>query len=189
MVCCQVVLHFNPRPPRGGRRQVCNTFCTYLCHFNPRPPRGGRRLVPIFQLFPFFISIHALHGEGDPSFAFTCLAIYGFQSTPSTGRATDSMAKVVQNSKISIHALHGEGDRGCNSRKGKLGYFNPRSPRGGRRVEAYKASGGDLFQSTLSTGRATAHNAGVYARRDHFNPRSPRGGRQQNCTMLLAGTQ
>ena len=34
----------------------------------------------------------------------------GFQSTPSTGRATWVHAVFVNGDKISIHALHGEGD-------------------------------------------------------------------------------
>ena len=32
---------FNPRPPRGGRLST-SSFATSLCNFNPRPPRGGR---------------------------------------------------------------------------------------------------------------------------------------------------
>ena len=41
------VLHFNPRPPRGGRPV---TFMDALASedFNPRPPRGGRR-VSVFS--------------------------------------------------------------------------------------------------------------------------------------------
>ena len=34
--------HFNPRPPRGGRRIHLNSP-TAPPNFNPRPPRGGRR--------------------------------------------------------------------------------------------------------------------------------------------------
>ena len=34
---------FNPRPPRGGRHHVTR-YVHLLCnYFNPRPPRGGRR--------------------------------------------------------------------------------------------------------------------------------------------------
>ena len=35
--------HFNPRPPRGGRRCPRQHTSQSTGHFNPRPPRGGRR--------------------------------------------------------------------------------------------------------------------------------------------------
>ena len=35
------VLHFYPRPPRGGRLVAASAF-TPLSNFYPRPPRGGR---------------------------------------------------------------------------------------------------------------------------------------------------
>ena len=55
-----VFLHFNPRPPRGGRRPTRSARSRFLPHFNPRPPRGGRRLrclrdklcKPLFQSTP-----------------------------------------------------------------------------------------------------------------------------------------
>ena len=59
-----LVIYFNPRPPRGGRRGERQlTRCPK--NFNPRPPRGGRRAVKI-------------HGCRDGI----------FQSTPSARRAT-----------------------------------------------------------------------------------------------------
>ena len=35
-------IHFNPRPPHGGRQRVLYHFSA-KGHFNPRPPHGGRR--------------------------------------------------------------------------------------------------------------------------------------------------
>ena len=39
--CRSCWIHFNPRPPRGGRLDR-NKPCKDNKHFNPRPPRGGR---------------------------------------------------------------------------------------------------------------------------------------------------
>ena len=35
--------YFNPRPPRGGRRDHPSEPGSCSCNFNPRPPRGGRQ--------------------------------------------------------------------------------------------------------------------------------------------------
>ena len=57
-------------------------------HFNPRPPRGGRRKVLLdFHAFQN-ISIHALRGEGDWQIQGQQANSTVFQSTPSEGRAT-----------------------------------------------------------------------------------------------------
>ena len=61
----QRILHFNPRPPWGGRPFCPRTMCGRSRYFNPRPPWGGRRLLRLLTLY-------------------TPL----FQSTPSVGRTT-----------------------------------------------------------------------------------------------------
>ena len=38
------VLHFYPRPPRGGRLRLFGLLSSGRWHFYPRPPRGGRRM-------------------------------------------------------------------------------------------------------------------------------------------------
>ena len=79
-------LHFNPRPPRGGRRGF-NDFLLLVGDFNPRPPRGER-----------------LTGNVDLNHA------YKFQSTPSARRATMFLDEFDHIIKISIHALREESD-------------------------------------------------------------------------------
>ena len=37
-------IHFNPRPPHGGRQRVLYHFSA-KGHFNPRPPHGGRHAL------------------------------------------------------------------------------------------------------------------------------------------------
>ena len=62
------ILHFNPRPPWGGRRYQ-REICLWYCNFNPRPPWGGR----------LFVLSWKDDGVGE------------FQSTPSVGRATETL--------------------------------------------------------------------------------------------------
>ena len=61
----------------------------------------------------------------------------------------------IQTVFISIHALRGEGDLLCKSLIGKLDYFNPRPPWGGRLTGRRGTLFSRLFQSTPSVGRAT----------------------------------
>ncbi len=101
-------------------------------HFNPRPPWGGRRHSSHGLTPSCCISIHALRVEGDtvdgecmpkkflfqstPSVWRATLAksdltaAYEFQSTPSVWRATGAVGKMFFKLVISIHALRVEGD-------------------------------------------------------------------------------
>ena len=104
---------FNPRPPRGGRRDGDRQLLA-VCHFNPRPPRGGRLFpdirpieVGLFQSTPpargatapsvrsptaFCISIHAPREGGDDRVATFGIADIRFQSTPPARGATNSFS-------------------------------------------------------------------------------------------------
>ena len=59
-----------------------------ILHFYPRPPRGGRLCKILVQSCKILISIHALREEGDEHIysAFLCCVV--FLSTPSARRAT-----------------------------------------------------------------------------------------------------
>ena len=59
-----------------------------ILHFYPRPPRGGRRREKSLCMTKLQISIHALREEGDPSCARRWKIISKFLSTPSARRAT-----------------------------------------------------------------------------------------------------
>ena len=59
------VLHFYPRPPRGGRRADRLQDPADRKDFYPRPPRGGRQFLAIERHDQTIISIHALREEGD----------------------------------------------------------------------------------------------------------------------------
>ena len=78
--------NFYPRPPRGGR--LPDTFSEFLHrNFYPRPPRGGRHPYSSWE-----------RGSNE------------FLSTPSAGRATCQLGRIVDSAVISIHALREEGD-------------------------------------------------------------------------------
>ena len=81
------VLHFYPRPPRGGRLVAASAF-TPLSNFYPRPPRGGRQKTPRLWYTRGDISIHALREEGDIASPASRRRMCRFLSTPSARRAT-----------------------------------------------------------------------------------------------------
>ena len=113
-----------------GDRQRCCKVQRFL-HFNPRPPRGGRHfeLVHPQSQSKFQSTPSARRATFSRSYRSTYSQ---FQSTPSARRATVFIGIHRTGHGISIHALREEGDQ--NSRiisfHGK--YFNPRPPRGGR---------------------------------------------------------
>ena len=78
-----------------------------------------------------------------------------FQSTPSARRATAISRDCRACGRISIHALREEGDHHGSAAAAFGVYFNPRPPRGGRRV------------AEIAT----------HLGKSNFNPRPPRGGR------------
>ena len=108
-------MDFNPRPPRGGRRQQAyGGGRARKKNFNPRPPRGGRRQKPalrilraLFQSTPpargatstnrnrwskTQISIHAPREGGDVKLDLVGLTLIAFQSTPPARGATGRYA-------------------------------------------------------------------------------------------------
>ena len=145
--------NFNPRSPRGERRYRRKIFdiphvisihaprvgsdvrhsrrASRLRDFNPRSPRGERLRARGIHFF-VVISIHAPRVGSDDSFNRPFFAIKEFQSTLPAWGATVS----------------------CRTFKCVLNDFNPRSPRGERRLFASYSSG-----------------------HLNFNPRSPRGER------------
>ena len=103
------LLHFYPRPPRGGR-PIVSIGTTGSCNFYPRPPRGGRRpphlLSILRQAFlptpsarraTFLHPVRPVNEE--------------FLPTPSARRATRCQCGCFYGSIISTHALREEGDK------------------------------------------------------------------------------
>ena len=104
-----VSFYFNPRPPWGGRLPIA-TFRNDDSNFNPRPPWGGRQNPPPMRTTKRNFNPRPPWG-GRRRRAYRCVVLGRFQSTPSVGRATQSLTR----------------------RTLSLSYFNPRPPWGGRR--------------------------------------------------------
>ena len=170
-------LHFNPRPPRGGRHGDDKDDHSHVI-FQSTPSARRATGLSGCVLQVDLISIHALREEGD----------------------LDRSVQQRQGCEISIHALREEGDwSGSRLRRPWRCNFNPRPPRGGRQGANSGRSWQQLFQSTPSARRATrrgqstteivvisihalreegdSHSCGETAKHHHFNPRPPRGGR------------
>ena len=147
--------YFNPLPLRRGRH-LSTSPLPFSLYFNPLPLRRGRQQCERLEWEWRNISIHSLYAEGDdmrlPSaFGSGCISIHslyaegdmnnnnkekllwGFQSTPSTQRETDSLWRT----------------RGGNRN------FNPLPLRRGRHVRAGSGRSDYKFQSTPSTQRET----------------------------------
>ena len=194
-----------------------------LLHFYPRPPRGGRPGYFSGKGYIKQISIHALREEGDSCQRAGRMSHDKFLSTPSARRATRTRDAMYPTACISIHALREEGDLYIGAKLRDILNFYPRPPRGGRRqgirgscvnfiisIHALREegdgagfvvrlSGKDEFLSTPSARRATvdfdllpvlnvflstpsARRATRSVRlcpagRSYFYPRPPRGGR------------
>ena len=171
-----------------------------LLHFNPRPPRGGRPTRRAKKESQMFISIHALREEGDTARKTKSINLSQFQSTPSARRATifsrpkrsqlsnfnprpprggrpAAGFKVTAGAGISIHALREEGDLLHPCRYTVPPYFNPRPPRGGRRLVLGRQRHGKLISIHALREEGDHFNQIPSIQISNFNPRPPRGGR------------
>ena len=131
----RLLLNFNPRPPRGGRR-ISLLICARRSKFQSTPSARRATCCRVLHVLVTEISIHALREEGDGTRKQQCTGLKSFQSTPSARRATSSDTKQF-----------------CSVRN-----FNPRPPRGGRRVYNHIENTAAIFQSTPSARRATPEN-------------------------------
>ena len=173
-------MHFNPRPPWGGRRARRNAG-TQARYFNPRPPWGGRRRDYRKQKGGRNISIHALRGEGDVAAEQSPVFVAAISIHALRGEGDSVARRIIIKYVISIHALRGEGDSGRHQPNGNSTHFNPRPPWGGRheilnpppvetnfnprppwggrpRITTLAPREQQQFQSTPSVGRATTAN-------------------------------
>ena len=192
--------HFNPRPPRGGRRQIDAPCASARCisihapreggdgaspptapgagDFNPRPPRGGR---------------HHTEKRGAPGG-------HHFNPRPPRGGRRDVTSKEEKEKLISIHAPR-EGGDATPTGQAQRSPISIHAPREGGDWYSYPVEidprtisihapreGGDVrlwllclllwaFQSTPPARGATRLDHRYSFRTWYFNPRPPRGGR------------
>ena len=99
--------------PREGGDYIVEVMLVIAEHFNPRPPRGGRQPEEV-RAAERWVS----------------------QSTPPARGATLADRLRQHKADISIHAPREGGDAGRPELQRQEHYFNPRPPRGGRRLPA-----------------------------------------------------
>ena len=167
--------------PSTGRATPRCMFCAWCVAFQSTPSTGRATPNLVSKIILSFISIHALHGEGDFATQRAFKITAKFQSTPSTGRATELTAERVSFAlAISIHALHREGDS-CSQYKAFCACISIHAlHREGDIIQKFIMWRCYIFQSTPSTGRATADSSCILRPFLYFNPRPPQGGRQVN---------
>ena len=156
------------------------TTAQLLAHFYPRPPRGGRLGHLLAHFVDHLISIHALREEGDLMFKNSIDQSPKFLSTPSARRATFPALKPCK----SRHNFYPRPPRGGRHRPqcrgaGPGAHFYPRPPRGGRPAYPMQHPAAHGFLSTPSARRATVVMPVIISDLRYFYPRPPRGGRQE----------
>ena len=101
----QGACHFNPRSPRGERRDRLNTLQSVTrANFNPRSPRGERLTVPNCYPVALRISIHAPREGSDSNTCKEVINDLKFQSTLPARGATIKGLRTLYIIHISIHA-------------------------------------------------------------------------------------
>ncbi len=135
----EILEDFNPRAPRGARRPARKHPAngTPISIHALREERDSRRSASPCSAAR--ISIHALREERDNPVVFPCTSFHTFQSTRSARSAT----------------------RGKNNLDGAVSHFNPRAPRGARRVSFFFWPMSNRFQSTRSARSATIIETGT----------------------------
>ena len=145
--------------------------------FNPRSPHGERRRNQRIRPGHPQISIHALLTESDMSLSSSRELQTDFNPRSPHGERPGHLIQFPRGEKISIHALLTESDCGFLNPVCELLHFNPRSPHGERRQAGKRNEAIHLFQSTLSSRRATRGAGRLCPVGFDFNPRSPHGER------------
>ena len=168
-------------------------------HFNPRPPRGGRRQRDDRHGRHYAISIHAPREGGDSAQDRHGATIRISIHAPREGGRLRRMASLTSVQRFqSTPPARGATPRPCCSPWAAT-HFNPRPPRGGRPITVCSCPTRRLFQSTPPARGATVinhriadlENISIHAPREggdrlsglgaarggDFNPRPPRGGR------------
>ena len=129
----KALVYFNPRPPRGGRRQGIGLHRSEVLFQSTPPARGAPVAIGNRRHLHLGISIHAPREGGDLGVLGYAANSDLFQSTPPARGATKSI-------------------QGCRC---FLSDFNPRPPRGGRRDDPAGRLGDVVFQSTPPARGAT----------------------------------
>ena len=170
-------IHFNPRSPRGERHGVLNWFQQLPGFQSTLPSRGATCRSRPKRIIYTIISIHAPLAGSDRNPSRDCLRNSISIHAPLAG-SDGAAAYPDDRTAISIHAplagsdhepqrtqivycefqstlpSRGATDQRAGGRK-KTDHFNPRSPRGERRIKHSNSEKFSKFQSTLPSRGAT----------------------------------
>ena len=111
MYGCTQTPNISIHAPREGGDQNGRTIKILSIHFNPRPPRGGRRYMHEHPQGGRAISIHAPREGGDFRFTADGLIIGISIHAPREGGDPEGGLTHDQRETISIHAPREGGDR------------------------------------------------------------------------------
>ena len=153
-------------------------------NFNPRPPRGGRRDVYHLRLEFQPISIHVLREEDDSPELRSTDNSWHFNPRPPRGGRLHIIRKRHTDTKISIHVLREEDDRVPFVKKLLDGISIHVLREEDDRTLHFLSTRGQEFQSTSSARRTTTGWRKFTFCAINFNPRPPRGGRQLEAAQL-----
>ena len=159
-------LHFNPRAPRGARRQLANQSAkrSIISIHAPHAGRDGAG-VRVYRNYPG-ISIHAPHAGRDDRGVMQWHKSTLFQSTRPMRGAT------------AARYLDLGADRHGRRGRRKLGLISIHAPHAGRDDKLKKKRADlDEFQSTRPMRGATSSRRSTAWRISYFNPRAPCGAR------------
>ena len=148
------LLHFNPRPPRGGRLRLstCEVQAQEISIHAPR--EGGDNKIST-NTDNIAISIHAPREGGD--FIRDCRKKYGDIISIHAPREGGDLVPFAFRKffVISIHAPREGGDPLRGFVHVRIMHFNPRPPRGGRHHHINDSAEWKKFQSTPPARGAT----------------------------------
>ncbi len=168
-------LYFNPRSPRGERHQTRGIRVRPHQFQSTLPARGATLVVLIVMVIDKYFNPRSPRGErhGKHGLAATGQAIS--IHAPREGSDLNDIYYITSGS-ISIHApREGSDEYAFDNAKNKTN-FNPRSPRGERRIyQLSSAEDKSEFQSTLPARGATS-NAGDPRTSSSISIHAPREG-------------
>ena len=147
-------LHFNPRPPCGGRQLIYSSLHR-ADEFQSTSSVWRTTNTPIKAYNKIKISIHVLRVEDDPPFHHT-----------------------YEHTAISIHVLRVEDDSASDRIFCTAENFNPRPPCGGRPLSVISSRRTPIISIHVLRVEDDARTPQISPCSLNFNPRPPCGGRR-----------
>ena len=169
---------FQSTLPAGGATSLRRTICKRRIYFNPRSPRGERRDDDKAMNDRWKISIHAPRGGSDTGQQIDAFIAQIFQSTLPAGGATGLSRRRCGPPKH-FNPRSPRGERPITFRAWTASKnFNPRSPRGERQSRWKNLKATVIISIHAPRGGSDPRSSAAINPQNDFNPRSPRGERR-----------